>query len=154
MTITPSQAKALSGYLQRIGFSGVVLDPNDHDESIFNIVPFLPTDPYIRVYSFKPAIHPNVLNGGHLFTYGITAESVDAIVTGANHWDHAAVEAGMKALKPHGLFVRCTPNPIEPKDRALLVRLKVGYTTHIDVPNPGHANGYGTVIIGEYKGGM
>jgi len=110
MTITPDQLHALSGYLQRIGFTGTILDPNDHDESIHqlaNLLPSGPDDPYVRIYSYKPASNPNVLNGGHLFTYGVTGESMDAIITTgpSTQLDKDRLKEGLKTLKPFGLVI-------------------------------------------------
>lgn len=135
MTIIPDQLHALSGYLQWIGFTGVILDPNDRDESIHGLTPILPStpgSPYVRVYSFKPATNPNVLNGGHLFTYGITAESVDAIVTSSDHWNGEAVRNGMMALKPGGAFYLCISGIFTPTHRAFLTQAGVSYVDTID----------------------
>lgn len=145
MTITPDQLHALSGYLQRIGFTGVILDPNDHDESIHGLTDLLPDDPYVRVYSFKPASNPNVLNGGHLFTYGITAESMDAIVTSTDHWNSKAVRNGMMALKPGGKFYLCVAGISTPAHRAFLTQAGVSYVDTIDHPNQ--------ILIGRKPGG-
>lgn len=141
MTITYEQLSALSGYLQRIGFTGVILDPNDHDESVHQLADLLPSDPespYIRVYSFKPATHPHVLNGGHLFTYGVTADSVDAIVASASPdgdefprltmHQIEAIRAGVSALKPDGQFFFCTTGQLDvPYQRAMMVKVGVSY---------------------------
>jgi len=149
VTITPDQLNALSGYLQWIDFSGVILDPNDHDESIHGLTPLMPPGPddsYVRVYSFKPASHPNVLNGGHLFTYGITAESVDAIVTSSG-WDIEAVRIGVMALKPGGLFFLCTTWQLsDPTQRAMLTQAGVIYADHMDGSDP--------ILIGRKPGGV
>jgi len=146
MTITPDQLHALSGYLQWIGFSGIILDPNDHDESIHSLTPLLPADPYIRIYSFKPATNPNVLNGGHLFTYGITAESVDAIVTSSS-WDTGPVKVGVMALKPGGLFFLCATSQLtEATQRAMLTQAGVTYADFID--------GDDKILIGRKPGGV
>lgn len=145
MTITFDQLHALNGYLQRIDFSGVILDPNDHDESIHGLTPFMPPEPYVRVYSFKPATNPNVLNGGHLFTYGITAESVDTIVTSTDHWNSEAVRNGMMALKPGGKFYLCVAGISMPAHRAFLAQAGVSYVDTIDHPNQ--------ILIGRKPGG-
>jgi len=135
MTITYDHLSALSGYLQWIGFSGVILDPNDHDESVHGLTDLLPTtsdSPYIRVYSFKPATHPHVLNGGHLFTYGVAADSVDAIVTSSS-WDTDSVRAGVMALRPGGLFFLCATWQLSnPTQRAMLAQAGVTYADTID----------------------
>jgi len=145
MTITPDQLHALSGYLQWIGFTGVILDPNDHDESIHELTHLLPDDPYIRIYSFKPASHPHVLNGGHLFTYGITAESIDAIVTSSS-WATDPTKAGVMALKPGGLFFLCATSQLsEATQRAMLVQAGAIYADFID--------GDDQILIGRKPGG-
>jgi len=145
MTITLDQLFVLSGYLQRIGFTGTILDPNDHDESIHKLADMMPDDPYVRVYSFKPASNPNVLNGGHLFTYGITAESVDAIVTSSS-WDTDAVRIGVMALKPGGLFFLCTTSQLSmPTQRAMLSQAGVIYADFLGMGDP--------VLIGRKPGG-
>jgi len=146
MTITPDQLHALSGYLQWIGFSGIILDPNDHDESIHSLAPLMPADPYIRIYSFKPATNPNVLNGGHLFTYGITAESVDAIVTSTDHWNSEAARNGMMALKPGGKFYLCVAGIFTPAHRAFLAQAGVAYENTIDHQDQ--------ILIGRKPGGV
>jgi len=145
MTITYDQLFALNGYLQWIDFSGVILDPNDHDESVHGLTPFMPPEPYVRVYSFKPAINHNVLNGGHLFTYGITAESVDAIVTSTDHWNSEAVRNGMMALKPGGKFYLCVSGILTPAHRAFLVQAGVAYEETIDHQDQ--------ILIGRKPGG-
>jgi len=145
MTITPDQLHALNGYLQRIGFSGIILDPNDRDESVHSLTPLMPDDPYIRVYSFKPATNPNVLNGGHLFTYGVTAESIDAIVTSTDHWNSEAVRNGMMALKPGGKFYLCVAGIFTPAHRAFLTQAGVAYEDTIDHQDQ--------ILIGRKSGG-
>jgi len=146
MTITPDQAEALSGYLQWIGFTGMILDPNDHDESVHRIATLLPDNQkYIRVYSFKPASHPHVLNGGRLFTYGVTAESMDAIVTSTDHWNSEAVRNGMMALKPGGAFYLCVEGESMPAHRAFLAQAGVSYVDTIDCLNQ--------ILIGRKPGG-
>jgi len=100
---------------------------------------------FIRTYSFKPATNPNVLNGGHLFTYGVTAESIDAIVTSTDHWNSEAVRNGMMALKPGGKFYLCVAGIFTPAHRAFLTQAGVAYEDTIDHQDQ--------ILIGRKSGG-
>jgi len=105
MTITQTQADAISGYLQRIGFQGHIFDPNDHDESV-HLISIPPSQPF-WIFSFKPSTSPRVINGGNMFTYGVAADSFDAIVTTgpSTQLDKDRLRQGLVTLKPFGLVI-------------------------------------------------
>lgn len=141
MTITRTQADAISGYLQRIGFQGHIFDPNDHDESVHRIP--IPSAQPFWIFSFKPAISPRVINGGNMFTYGVAADSFDAIVT-SRPVDHlACLYQGMRTLKKDGLVLLCVEDSIGAGDRALFAKLNVSY---LDIVIP-------KILVGRFRGG-
>lgn len=154
MTITQTQADAISGYLQRIGFQGHIFDPNDHDESV-HLISIPPSQPF-WIFSFKPSTSPRVINGGNMFTYGVAADSFDMIVT-SQPVDLSVVSQGMKTLKQGGLVCLCVPGQMKPKDRAVFTKLKVEFTHHIETCDDlggSRLVAFNSVLFGIYKGGM
>jgi len=154
MTITQTQADVISGYLQRIGFQGHIFDPNDHDESV-HLISIPPSQPF-WIFSFKPSTSPRVINGGNMFTYGVAADSFDAIVTS---WDRNVNESttiiqGMKTLKPEGLVFLCVEGEVAPTDRALFARAKVEFVTTLETYKAPNWPEICTMLCGVYKGGL
>jgi len=145
MTITQNQAEALSAYLQRIDFHGHIFDPNDHDESV-HLIPIPSSQPF-WVFSFKPSVSPRVINGGNMFTYGVAADSFDAIVLKLADWDWETVMQGMKTLKVGGLVFLCVPREVRAGDRAIFARLKVSFVEAIETHDE-------SIMVGRYKGGI
>ena len=147
MTITQPQADALSAYLQRIGFQGHVFDPNDHDESV-HLIPIPEGEPF-WVFSFKPSVSPRVINGGNMFTYGVSTGSFDALVLKISNWNEDAIKQGMKTLKAGGVVFMCVHREVRSGDRALFAHLNIAFKETLTVNHDGKTN---SVMVGQYRG--